>query len=153
MHKRQQGWSPWLAMMAFPILALLLGSVAPGTIQAQEEPAPPSEETTILKEARELYEAVKETGEKVPGDIYEWIRKDIGTIGDWEYRVVSFSGSDAAKIEEKLNQLGQERWDCFWVQPDDSGARFFFKRPSRSYLKSVPFGDLLKLLPTGSESD
>ncbi len=140
-------------MMALSILALLLGSVAPGAIQAQEEPAPPSEETTILKEARELYEAVKETGEKVPGDIYEWIRKDIGTIGDWEYRVVPFPGSDAAKIEEKLNQLGQERWDCFWVQPDDSGARFFFKRPTRSYLKSVPFSALLKLLPSGSESD
>lgn len=152
MHKRQRR-SPRLAMTALSILALLLGSVAPGAIQAQEEPAPPSEETTILEEARELYEAVKETGEKVPSDIYEWIREDIGTIGDWEYRVVSFPGSDATKIEEKLNQLGQERWDCFWVQPDDSGARFFFKRPARNYLKSIPFGDLLKLLPSGSESD
>ena len=42
--------------------------------------------------------------------------KDIENIGDWEYKVVSYGSKDFRALEKDLNELGKERWQCFWVE-------------------------------------
>lgn len=109
------------------------------------------ESNPLLDKARELYEKAKRSGDHVPEDIAEWMQEDLQRVGDWEYRVVTTTppkdGSEAEALETLLNELGQERWDCFWIERKNGETRFFLKRPSKSYLKGVPMRDFLKLIP------
>ena len=136
----------WLSCAALPACAQGAGS-------AEQAEAPPAaqvspEDEDLWSEVQTLYEKAKATGEKVPATTMEWIREDLDRIGDWEYRVVALKG-DAKRIERELNALGGERWECFWVQTDAAGARFYLKRHSRSYLSTIPVTSLIKMLAVG----
>jgi len=104
-----------------------------------------------LDKARELYEKAKRSGDNVPDDIAEWMQEDLQKAGDWEYQIVRTSpasdASDNEAVEALLNELGQERWECFWVERKNGEIEFFLKRPSRSYLKGLPMRDFLKFIP------
>ena len=90
----------------------------------------------------------KELGEQVKG----WVEDDIKKIGDWEYKLVLMDATeDNEKIEQRLNELGLERWNCFWIQPKDAQLIFMFKRPSISYIQKIPKGELLKILNSAQE--
>ncbi len=127
-------------------LLLLVSLSAPTSSQEDpgEEPEP-----GMWSDVERLYESAKEAGERVPKNIYDWVREDIENLGDWEYRVVELESSDSKSIEDELNELGQERWDCIWVQASGKTTRFFLKRPVRSYLTTLPLSKLLKLIPSG----
>jgi hypothetical protein len=49
-------------------------------------------------------------------------------------------------LEQKLNELGNERWECFWMEKKEKEFLLFFKRPKLSYLQKIPQGQLFKLL-------
>lgn len=90
----------------------------------------------------------------------DWTQEDLKKAGSWHYRVVVIDKNDImrepAKVEEVLNQLGAERYDCYWVEPlDDSHARiaFFFKKSGFSYLKSLPSKELWRFIPAGGDAD
>ncbi len=95
-----------------------------------------------LKDAKKLYEDKVEAGTKSK----DWILKDVEGIGDWEYKVVKLESGEAAELETLLNGLGNERWQCFWVEASEKGRTFFFKRPKRTYLNKIPAGELLRLI-------
>jgi len=136
--------SPMTHLNARLFLCVLL--LAAGTGFAQQSEPASEEESDLWIQAQELYELAKAAGEQVPGSLVEWVRQDLEKIGDWEYRVVALAGS-AESMEQKLNELGQERWECFSVQADGKQTRFFLKRPAKSYVGSVPVSTLLRLLP------
>ena len=98
-----------------------------------------------------LYERAKVNGEDVPKDVMEWAKQDIRKIGAWEYKVVELHAADASEIETELNKYGRLRWQCYWVEDVNDGKRFYLKKAGRSYLKIIPAGDLLKLVPPGAE--
>jgi hypothetical protein len=127
-------------------LLLLLGASLVPAYAQQAEPAE-EEPSDLWSYVQALYEKAKAAGEQVPGTTIEWIREDLDKVGDWEYRVVSLGGS-AEQVEKELNELGRERWECFWVQQEGRRVRFFLKRPARSYLSSIPVTSLMKLLPS-----
>ena len=127
-------------------LLLVLSSFAP--ISSQEDSGDETE-SGVWHDVEQLYESAKEAGEQVPKDIYDWIRQDIENLGDWEYRVVELETNDSKKLEDQLNDLGQERWECIWIQSSGKTTRFFLKRPVRSYLTTLPLSKLLKLIPSG----
>lgn len=106
----------------------------------------------LEKIVRYFYDRAKEAGEQVPADLMEWAQEDIGQKGSWEYRVIEFETHDAEVLEKHLNSLGAGRWECFWIEDTDAGKRFYLKKAGRSYLRSIPYGDLLKLLP-GDDSE
>ena len=115
---------------------------AQDTEQAEKESSP-----GVWEEIQRLYEKAKKAGEKVPEDIMEWLRQDLKRIGTWEYRVVTLRSATAKGLEEKLNQLGSDRWESFAVLHDGRKVHLFFKRPVKSYLKAIPVTDLWKLIP------
>lgn len=51
-------------------------------------------------------------------------------------------------LEERLDGLGKDRWNCFQVVPTGEGALLFMKLPKRSYVRLVPFWNLLETLPS-----
>lgn len=134
------------------LLAALLLTAGVAAAQSGENEKKDEEEPGILDHIRTMYETAKEAGEQVPEDIYDWARDDIGKIGSWEYQVVLIPRTAGIPaMEKRLNKLGAERWECYWVEKVPDGHRMYFKRPSRSYLKSVPVSDMLKLLPLGGD--
>ena len=136
------------------ILLILLATFAGCPKDKEPEPVPEPEVTDqgTLAQVLELYEKAKDAGEQVPLDAFEWARQDLGSIGDWQYLVIDIPVFDAARVQKQLNELGTERWECIWIQSSGNKISFILKRPTRSYLKSVPLSQILKLLPR-SESD
>ena len=112
------------------------------------------------KQIRDLYQRAREAGESVPEDVYDWAKADLSRLGDWEYLVVgveppgdSTAGErDDEMLQTRLNALGADRWEVFWIDSRGDRLRLFAKRPTRSYLKHIPFSALGRLLPSGGSS-
>ncbi len=102
----------------------------------------PSMSYTLLKA---LYEKAKAAGEQVPEDILEWAKSDVKKIGTWDYKIVSVSSESEEAILNELKRLGNQRWECFWVEPIPGGKRFYMKKAVRSYLQIV--GGASKFVP------
>jgi hypothetical protein len=99
----------------------------------------------------DLYKRAKESGEGVPADINDWVKQDIQKIGAWDYKIVTVDTNDPNAITEKLNALGRDRWECYWLENTETGKRCYLKKSARSYLRLIPAGDLLKLIPKDAE--
>lgn len=134
---------------------LLAPGCSVGSGEAELPPEPPEDERTVVEslwsEVRSLYDRARDAGEEVPADIYEWVRRDIENIGDWEYRVeLLAAGVPAGTLQATLNELGNDRWEAVWLSESAEGVRVILKRPTRSYLTRVPLSQLLKLLSGGA---
>ena len=99
-----------------------------------------------LKGAKEKYAETVGDGKELTGKSKEWLLKDIENIGDWEYRVESYGSEQAKEVEKKLNALGKERWQCFWVESNKKQKTFYFKRTKLSYLSKIPTGAILRIM-------
>ena len=99
------------------------------------------------------FHSLKEQGLTTATDTSQWLRDDWKSMGGWEYKVVALDGG--AETEAKMNELGEQHWECFFVQPGGgtSGATFYFKKPSKSFLKDLPMRDAMLLLPFMNKSD
>lgn len=113
---------------------------------------PATVEAGLWERVVTLYEEAREQGEKVPGDIADWIGADLGREGSWEYKVVDVPGASGEKLESRLNQLGAERWDCISVEPLSGRTRLVLKRTQKSYLRRLPLSDLMRLIPLFGDS-
>lgn len=99
------------------------------------------------RRVRELYEEAKKRGETSASSAKEWVMDDIGRMGAWDYKTLRVAADDNVDIEKELNKMGAQRWDCFWVDKNGSTTTFYFKKPSRSYLRQIPARELMRLLP------
>ncbi len=96
---------------------------------------------------QKMYEQAKNRGETSASNAKEWVSEDLGKMGAWEYKTFAMSASDLAATEKKLNEMGDQRWECFLIQHHEDTYTMFFKRQQRSYLRQVPAKDLIRLLP------
>ena len=62
-----------------------------------------------------------------------------------EYKTLKVTHADVAALDEQLNALGEERWECYHVSEDGQGKIFYFKRR-----KSNAIANLTNLLRVGS---
>jgi len=131
------------------ILAVLALAASCNVVPAQQAEGETPEGPSLWDEVVRFYETAKEQGEQVPKSVYEWVRNDLSSVGDWEYMVFELESADAATMERKLNDLGTDRWECMWIQPVGLRTRFVMKRPARTYLKNLPLSQVLKMLPAG----
>ena len=139
--------------VATPLLLtlLLLPATAadpPATVEAQGNTETESD-ISLWKQIQALYDSAKDAGDMNAGSVTEWLKSDYEGMGDWEYRVIEVSSKDTVMLEAELNEAGAERWEVFWVREGSGNFTFFLKRPKRSYLRSIPLTDLLKLIPGG----
>ena len=112
-----------------------------------EEGAPDALPTSVDELIEEIYRRAREAGEEVPPDAMEWAREDLERIGDWEYRVVRLESDEDAAVEARLNALGAERWEVFWIERTSDGLRAFVRRRAVSYLRMLPLSELGRLVP------
>ena len=99
--------------------------------------------------ATETFRYLKDQGMTSANSTGEWLSDDIKNMGAWNYKVVEIDPNNSgASMELLLNGLGKERWECFHVMASADGpTKLFFKKSRRSYLKSVPIKDVIRLLP------
>jgi hypothetical protein len=130
-----------------PFTVALLLQFAVGCSPSGKPDSGSVDKNLFWDKAKELYDKAKRSGETVPEDISDWMKEDIQKAGDWEYKIVTVGIENDADIERTLNELGAERWECFWIGKSGENLRLFMKRTAVSYLRGVPMRDLLKLVP------
>jgi hypothetical protein len=136
--------------------------LAAGSARAQSPAASPSpdylgrardilagrDRDKILAQIREMYEQAKASGERVPADLWTWVREDVARAGGWEYRVVR-GEKDPERLEAQLNALGRERWECVTLRETGrADAMLVLKRPVKSYLGDLNVRDVLRVMPS-----
>lgn len=94
-----------------------------------------------------MYNQAKEAGETTAGNAKDWLTEDWNNMGLWSYRVVLVEDTTPEAVEEKLNELGRNRWECYSVVPAGNGVSLYLKRPARSVIRNLPARELLRLLP------
>ena len=95
-----------------------------------------------LKEGAQ--EAIEDAQAKAK-ELRELSAKELQEIWAIEYKTIKVTHSELAAMDEQLNELGQERWDCYHVSEDAEGKVFYFKRG-----KSNAIAYLTNLLRVGS---
>lgn len=96
--------------------------------------------------ANDMYKSLSERGMTTSSNVTDWISEDWNNINAWEYQVINV-GADTESQQEKLNESGKQRWECFHVSETSTGITFYMKRQKKSYMKSLPLKDMLKLVP------
>ena len=142
-----------LKVITVPVLCALtlLPVVAadPEVTEPVQENIEKDPDESLWKQIQALYDSAKKAGDIDAESVTEWLKSDYESMGDWEYRVIQVTSKDSSVLEAELNLAGTERWEVFWVREGSGNFTFFLKRPQRSYLRSIPLSDLLKLIPGG----
>ena len=76
-------------------------------------------------------------------ELGELSAEELQAIWAIEYKTLEVTHADLAALDEQLNALGQERWECYHVSED--GQVFYFRRG-----KSNAIAYLTNLLRFGS---
>jgi len=96
--------------------------------------------------ANETFEMLKSKGLTTASDTSQWLEEDWSNMESWEYKVVTLGDTDEG-LTKTLNELGKQGWECFETENKTDGTRFYFKKRTFSYLRHLPFKDLIKLAP------
>ncbi len=89
-------------------------------------------------------EAIEEARTRAK-ELRELSAEELREIWAIEYKTIEVTHTDLAALDEQLNELGQERWDCYHVSETGEGKVFYFKRG-----KSNAIAYLTNLLRLGS---
>ena len=116
------------------------------SIHLHSEDKEKQEDKSYLDNLKKLYDEKVESGKEATSNTKNWVKGDIENIGDWEYKIVAFGKKAPTELEKELNQLGNERWQCFWVEATGKDKVFYFKRTKMSYIQKIPAGDLLRII-------
>ena len=116
--------------LAFSLLSI------PLLADPQDEPGDKVEES-YWEQAKKMYEELISDDRNLKEESKKWLSDDISRIGDWQYQVVVLDETDPVKVTEQLNKLGEERWECFFVDKLDGKLAFYFKKERISYLQKI----------------
>ena len=78
-------------------------------------------------------------------ELGELSAEEIGALWAVEYKTVEAATDDLAALDAQLNQLGQDRWECYHVSEEGERRVFYFKRR-----KSNAISYLTNLLKVGA---
>ena len=93
--------------------------------------------------ANQTFKTLKDQGLTTASSTGQWLSDDWKNMESWQYKVLATDSVPAEQLEKKLNELGRQGWDCFSVDE----RRMIFKKRSESYLRRLPFKDILRLAP------
>jgi hypothetical protein len=112
-----------------PVFLLLASTVACEEAQLDD----------FKKEAQEAMEEAKIKAKEL-GQLSE---EEIQKIWSVEYKSIRIENTDLPTLDEKLNELGQERWECYHVAEDGQERILFLRRRASTAFRYL--GDLLRL--------
>ena len=98
---------------------------------------------TPLTDLREDAQEVIEGARIRVDELRELSAEELQELWAIEYTSLEVTHSDLARVDDLLNELGRERWECYHVSEDERGRVFYFKR-NKSTL-TAHLTDLLRL--------
>ncbi|MDE0934749.1 MAG: hypothetical protein OSA89_02440 [Mariniblastus sp.] len=97
--------------------------------------------------ANETFESLKSQGLTSAQSTSQWLGQDWKNMESWQYQIVVLDG-EPTEVAKRLNELGEQGWECFDVNDlTSTSTKFYFKKPTFSYLRQLPFKDVIKLVP------
>jgi len=97
--------------------------------------------------ANETFESLKSQGLTSAQTTSQWLGQDWKNMESWQYQIVVLEG-EPTEVAKKLNEFGEQGWECFEVtETGPSSTKFYLKKPTFSYLRQLPFKDVIKLVP------
>lgn len=97
--------------------------------------------------ANETFESLKSQGLTTAQSTSQWLGQDWKNMESWQYQIVILDG-EPTEVARKLNELGEQGWECFEVTDlTETSTKFYMKKPTFSYLRQLPFKDVIKLVP------
>lgn len=88
-------------------------------VGCQEIPLPAASE-----DARQVLERARATAD----EMRELSAEELQELWAIEYTSLEVAQADLGRVDEMLNEIGQERWDCYHVGDSEQGRVFYFKR-------------------------
>ena len=73
-------------------------------------------------------EEVIESARTRAGELQELSAEELGELWAIEYTSLEVAQTDLPQVDELLNEMGQDRWDCYHVGESEQGRVFYFKR-------------------------
>ena len=61
-------------------------------------------------------------------ELRELSAEELRDLSAIEYRSLEVESADLAQMDDLLNELGRERWECYHVSDNSRGRVFYFKR-------------------------
>ena len=95
--------------------------------------------TDLSRDAQEVVEGARMRAD----ELRQLSAEELQELWAIEYRSLEVAHSDLASVDDLLNELGRERWECYHVSEDERGRVFYFKR-NKSTL-TAHLTDLLRL--------
>lgn len=93
----------------------------------------------------QLKQLLKQAEQKIDGlapqtkEVTEATSQEVEKLFVFEYKVAELKKeAGTAEIEGALQQLGQDRWECFAADRSDKVLRFYCKRRPKTYLRYIP---------------
>ena len=81
-----------------------------------------------LPDVREDAQGVVDGARTRANELRELSAEELRDISAIEYRSFEIESGDLAQMDDLLNELGQERWECYHVSENSRGRVFYFKR-------------------------
>ncbi len=56
---------------------------------------------------------------------------EAGLSGSWEYTFLTVRRANEQYVNYRLNELGQDGWECYFVDKNVDGIQYLLKRPKQ----------------------
>ena len=100
-------------------ITLILGAVAILSLGCQQP---------RLNDVREDTAEVIENARTRAGELRELSAEELQELWAIEYTSVTLTPADTENVDDLLNEMGRERWDCYHVSENEQETTFYFKR-------------------------
>ena len=100
-------------------ITLILGAVAILSLGCQQP---------RLNDVREDTAEVIENARTRAGELRELSAEELQELWAIEYTSVTLTPADTENVDDLLNEMGRERWDCYHVSASEQETTFYFKR-------------------------
>ncbi len=64
-------------------------------------------------------------------------KEDLQINGTWSYKIIKIELSELALLEDKLNELGKEKWELIQLIENNQDILLIFKRSNLSYIANT----------------
>ena len=81
-----------------------------------------------LAELRQGAQGILDDARTRANDVRELSATEIQTLWAIEYTSLEVVHADLGDVDERLNAMGRERWECYHVSEHEQGRVFYFKR-------------------------
>ena len=90
-----------------------------------------------LAEFREGAQRILDNARTRTNDVRELSAAELQALWAIEYTSLEVAHADLGDVDERLDALGRERWECYHVSEHAQGRIFYFKRRTSNAIASL----------------